>query len=215
MRVVDLSIAIEPRMHTYPGEPRVLLSHLFTHEKDNVNILRIDSIDTHAGTHVDVPLHHIENGLDASSFPLDRFIGEAIAIWVPRGPKELVTPGHLLEADIRKDDILAVYMGWEHSRSLGTFFTETPGFSSDCADFLIGKGIKCVATDAASVDSITNLGAPFHHKVLEAGIGIVEALVNLKELVGKRFFFAALPLKIAGGDGSPVRAVALFDDAPK
>jgi kynurenine formamidase len=51
--------------------------------------------------------------------------------------------------------------------------------------------------------------------VLEAGIGIVEALVNLKELVGKRFFFAALPLKIAGGDGSPVRAVALFDDAPK
>lgn len=212
MSIIDLSVTLSDSTETYFSEPYVRVSRYKTHKENGVNITHIESIGSHSGTHVDVPLHHIDDGMDTAIFPLDRFIGEAVAVTIPKGPGQLVTPEDLAEVDIRNGDILLVNMQWRRVCGRGNFFVKFPGFSVECAGYLIEKGVKCIGTDSPSVDKAGSYGAPFHHEVLKAGIGIVEALVNLEMLHGRRFLFSALPLKFGGGDGSPVRAVAVINN---
>ena len=77
---------------------------------------------------------------------------------------------------------------------------------------MIDAGAKAIGGDIVSADSPTAIseGAPAHKRALAAGMPIFEALVNLKEVVGRRFLFIGLPLRIEGGEASPIRAVALI-----
>jgi len=117
--------------------------------------------------------------------------------------------------DIRKGDIVIVSTGWEEKIGSDDFFQNFPYFSEATANYFIGREIKAIGCDSPSVDSAGSKTAPFHHKILKAGIGVIEALQNLKSLRGKRVFFIGLPLKISSGDGSPVRAVAIKEDLLK
>ena len=76
---------------------------------------------------------------------------------------------------------------------------------------LIRRGVKAVGGDIASADSPAAIaaGAPAHKLAGRAALPIFEALVNLDQLVGQRFYFLGLPLKLDGVEASPIRAVAL------
>ena len=88
---------------------------------------------------------------------------------------------------------------------------EWPGFSVDMMEALIERGVKAIGGDVASADSPTGIaqGQPAHKCALAAGLPIYEALVNLDQVAGRRFFFVGLPLNLQEGEASPVRAVAL------
>ena len=88
------------------------------------------------------------------------------------------------------------------------YFKGFPYFAEETADFLIKKQIKCLGVDIPSLDN-PNLDPVFHKKILLAGIGVIESLINLRPLANKRLLFCAFPLAIEKGDGSPVRAVAV------
>ncbi len=77
---------------------------------------------------------------------------------------------------------------------------------------LAARGVKAVGGDIASADGPAGLaaGAPAHKAALAAGLPIFEALVNLDRVAGRRFTFIGLPLRIVGGEASPIRAIAVL-----
>jgi kynurenine formamidase len=83
--------------------------------------------------------------------------------------------------------------------------TDHPVITREAAQLLIGCGVHLVGVDFPSVDV-----PPFetHLELLGHGVLIVENLTRLEEIRGNTFHFTALPLKIVGRDGSPVRAIA-------
>ncbi len=75
------------------------------------------------------------------------------------------------------------------------------------------KGIKTFGVDAPSLDNPASRSYPLHMMCRKYGITHYENLANLDQVVGKRFTFFGLPLRIRNGTGSPVRAVALFSES--
>lgn len=209
MKIVDLSAVLTDGFPAYPGDPPVRITRTLTHAEHGYQICAV-CMGTHSGTHVDLPLHHLEDGMSADTFPLETFIGNAITVSIPRGKNGKISVSDLEAVSLRRGDILLVCAGWSKYMGDEQFFRDFPYFDAPVADYLISKGIKALGCDMPSVDPPTT-GAPVHHTLLGVGIGIVEALVNLEKVVGKRAQFIGLPLHIAGGDGSPVRAVAVVE----
>jgi kynurenine formamidase len=152
--------------------------------------------------------------MDIVSMPLHSFMGEAIAIEIPKGPGEDVTPADLAGADIRAGDIVLVRTGWEERSCTPRFFEgEWPGFAPETVDRLIDQRVKAIGGDIASADGPRAIreGSLAHKKAMAAGLPIFEALVNLNQVVGRRFLFVGLPLKLEGCEASPIRAVAILD----
>ena len=89
-----------------------------------------------------------------------------------------------------------------------------PGLARNAAELLIARGVKAVGTDCLSVDPAGTSGADLaaHYTLLPNGVLILENLANL-DLLPDRCFLIALPLPIAAGTGSPVRAVAVLPEA--
>ena len=91
------------------------------------------------------------------------------------------------------------------------FSAQIPTIAADVPAWLQARGVKLLGFDVPSVDAITSKDLRNHHALGAAGISILESL-DLSAVAAGRYQLAALPLKIAGGDGSPVRAVLWRDE---
>ena len=198
---------ISNSLPSYPGDPVVSIEPGLIIKEKGVNVLSL-CMGTHSGTHLDVPFHHLDKGKKLDDMPLEKFIGEAVFLGIPKKDNQAITDGDLKDFDIRPGDIVIVWTGWEKNKYQDDYFKGFPYFGSGSADYLISKKVKCIGADIPSVDG-PGAGGVFHKKILSVEIGIIEALIGLEPLSGKRMFFSALPLNIEGGDGSPVRAVAI------
>ena len=191
----------------YSGDPVVSIEPALTMKENGANVLSL-CMGTHSGTHIDVPFHHLDKGKNLDDMPLEKFIGEAVFLSIPKKDGQAITEDDLKDFDIRSGDIVIIHTGWERKKYQDDYFKGFPYFESGSADYLISKKIKCIGADIPSVDG-PGAGGLFHKKILSAEIGIIEALIGIGPLSGKRMFFSALPLNIEDGDGSPVRAVAI------
>jgi len=182
----------------FPGSPKQEILQAATVAKDGWNEKRL-SFNSHFSTHIDVPLHMIDGGKSLSDFPIEHFIGEAISLDV-FGQKTIESP---LE-DVKANDMVFFYTG-KTEQPLSQLYRDYPVLSRRTAELLVEKKVKIVGLDSWSPDS-----EPFsiHKILLGSNILIVENLVNLKPLAGKRFECFILPLKIRGGDGAPCRVIA-------
>ena len=206
MKMYDLSMTVSNELPTYPGDPVVNISQAIDFKQSGYNVMSV-CMGTHSGTHLDVPRHMIDRGLSVDAADLDKFLGLALFAEISKSKNEEITIDDIKDLDLRKDDILIIRTGWEKNRYKMDFFYGFPYFSADVADYLISKKIKAIGADIPTVDGPGRNGA-FHKKLMLSGIIIIEALINLKQVVGKRMYFSALPIKIKDADGSPVRAVA-------
>jgi kynurenine formamidase len=105
-----------------------------------------------------------------------------------------------------------IHYGWGHRWATGPegrrFLEDWPGLSGEAAEYLVERGVSLVGCDTVSVDATVSGENPAHYALLGNEVCIVENLKNLERL--PPFCLSlALPLKIKGGSGSPVRAVAL------
>jgi kynurenine formamidase len=169
----------------------------------------------HIGTHVDAPLHVIEGAASIPDLPTWRFFGPGIALETPKKPGENIEAADFEKATVKRGDIVLFRTGWEERSGTPRFFQdEWPGFSPGAAEALLARGVKAVGLDSPSADGPKAIAAGFgsHKRLLTAGVPIFEALVNLRSVVGRRFFFIGLPLSIDQGEASPVRAIALLGD---
>jgi arylformamidase len=209
MNIVDLSVTLNNKTVTYPTDPKVSLERVAHIDDCGYNVSSL-SMGTHSGTHVDLPLHCMRNGLDAASAPLEFFCGDAVMVEVPYESGKPVEMNAIDVTGIKEGDILIIRTGWEEHSGKASFFQDYPGLSIHTARLLKELRVKAVGTDLPSVDGPGSKGE-IHNAILSNNIMIVEALVNLKMLSGRRFFFSAAPLKIEQGDGSAVRAFGIFE----
>ncbi len=211
--IVDLTASLDGSLPCYPTDPRYERTVHVDFSDAGMYLSKI-TMGLHAGTHVDAPLHFLPNGRDVLSMPPESFFGPAVAINAPKTPGQDIVSADFAGADIRRGDIVLFRTGWQAHMGTDRFFQgEWPGFSVEAVWDLAARGVKAIGGDIASADSPRHIagGAPAHKAALGAGLPIFEALVNLDRVVGARFWFLGLPLRIAGGEASPIRAIAILE----
>lgn len=201
MHYIDLTHTITNNMPSHPLDVTVELKSTATYQEHGVANESLCG-GVHMGTHIDAPGHFIDNGKKITDFLITAFIGEAICIDAHN--HKIITPDLLAHVELKKDDIVIFYTGWDKRFYESNYYSEHPIISTDCAQYLIDAGIKMVGVDFPSVDT-----APYeiHKLFLSNDILIIENLTNLKSLINTTFNLIALPLKIET-HGAPARAIA-------
>jgi kynurenine formamidase len=209
----DLTITLNEQTLPFlpTGDPHMIWTHRVDH-KSFICQASLVVMMSHLGTHIDAPLHYVKDGKTTAEVDLSRFCGKAVCVAAHDFPREgEYDIGPLLERNkalIEDGDILIVRTGYEKLVGTRAYF-EFPNFAENTGEALESCGIRGIGFDSPSL-SLGNNRA--HQEVLGREIAVIESLINLEPLVGKRFFFIALPLKFEDGDGSPVRAVAVTED---
>jgi arylformamidase len=205
MRIIDLSQAVDEDTPVYPGDGPVRVTIL---ERTSMNLSRID-LSLHAGTHMDAPFHFIAGGATTDRVPLERCMEPARLIDL-RGapPGSTIGRGQIEKhrGSLREVRAAILHTGWSAEWGGPRYFDDHPCLSEEAAQLLVECGVRLVGVDMPSVDRAPY---PAHRVLLGAGVLIVENLTNLDAVGAGVFQFVALPLKLAGRDGSPVRAVAI------
>ncbi len=228
--IIDLSQEIYSGMPVFPGLPEVRVSLHVSHEQwDGITDSEIVSpavnrleMGEHTGTHVDAINHMARQyrGRSIEWMPLSMFYTEGICLDLShKGRRELIEPADLERSlqeaglDIRKGDTVLLYTD-HYRRAYDTEgWPDGSGISAEAARWLGGRKIAAfgVETMAPGVLHVSN--KEVHRICGELGFTHYENLINLHQLIGRgRFRFIGLPLRIRGGTGSPVRAVAVFEE---
>lgn len=228
LEIIDLSQEIFSGMPVFPGLPEVKITVHATHEQwdgiaaDGLVSPAVNRLEMgeHTGTHVDAINHMARRyqGQSIDTMPLTTFYTEGICLDLShKGLCELIEPSDLEDAlsrsglDIKGGDTVLLYTD-HYRRAFGTEdWPRGPGISVESAWWLGRRKIAAfgVETMSPGVSGVSN--REVHHACGELGFTHYENLVNLHLLVGRgRFRFVGLPLRIRGGTGSPVRAVAVF-----
>lgn len=201
MSIIDISHTLDGGTPVYPGDFDTSLTRHRTLEKDHYNAYLLQSC-LHTGTHIDMPMHLLDDARTAADFPPGDFIAPGVLLDA-RGerPVRMRDAYRSLALEGRAVLILTGFGG--RFRSPG-YFTEYPPLEEALVDFLLESGIRLLGMDTPSPDYIPHT---LHRRILGAGVCILENLTNLEVLAdAERFEVIALPLKIAA-EASLVRAV--------
>jgi kynurenine formamidase len=229
MELIDLSRDIHHKMQRLPNQPMVIIAPFTTHEEKREadgymfsSAVTALAMGDHSGTHVDAPVHFDDRPGAASidEMPLEHFFTEAICLDLSHMPLKSdisITDLEAAEAAagvrIEAGDTVLLHMDF-HRRTAGTeaFITDFPGLTKESATWLGRRGIRMFGVEAVSPGRPGRNNFEVHHVCRDMGFTHMEGLVNLDKLVGRgRFRFIGFPLKIKGGTGSPIRAVAWLD----
>jgi arylformamidase len=206
MQTYDISLTISPDMPIWPGQPEVELERVAKLEDgSNSNVSRL-GMSVHTGTHVDAPNHFLQDGKGVDRLPLKALTGRAYVLHLPLADK--ITAEVLEKADIPPRTRRLLFKTrnstlWANKdRNFQTGFV---GMTADGAEYLVKRGVKLVGVDYLSVAPYQE-SRPTHEILLKAGVVIVEGL-DLSRVEQGRYTLYCLPLKLAGADGAPARAI--------
>lgn len=176
----------------------------------------IARLSLHTGAHIDSPLHVYRDGITTAEIGLDQVMGEALIVDLSfvsatqgisiddlkRGGADAVKPGDIVL--LRTDWTDKMYGKWPE------YFTQSPFFPPESAEWLVAKGPKSIGFDffeeyCARLPDFTSEDFPMHRVILGAGIVIMEGLTNLGALPRRRVPFYAPFYKIEGTEGAPAR----------
>ena len=193
----------------------------------------------YGGTHLDAPIHFSEQGQTVDEIPLENLIGPAIKIDV--SAKAMQDPDYLitiedLEAWETKENLLIPngsiillqtghskfypnrmkYLGTDQRGEAAVTLLHFPGLAPEAASWLVqNRNIKAIGIDTPSIDYGQSGDFRSHVILLGENISAFENLTNLDKLPSRDFKVIALPMKIKGGSGAPLRIVALTKDQIK
>lgn len=210
-RTIDLSLPFHDGMEDFSREQAAVI------ERDDCNTTNL-FIYSHAGTHMDAPLHFVAGGHPIDQWDLSCCMGDALVVDLThKAPDSFITPDDLKDyADqINHETRLLLRTDWDKHANMPDYRTHFPRISVELARWLADRQIILLGLETPSVASLRPENRQelidVHQILLKAGIIIVESLANLRDLQQQRIQFIALPLKIEGCDGSPVRAVGVED----
>jgi len=229
MILIDLSRDIVHRMPGFSTHAPVIIAPYGTHDEvrtaDGYKFSSATmslAMGDHAGTHVDAPRHFDSRSgaTPIDEMPLETFFTEAVCLDLSHKPlKSEITIEDLEKAEkaagvvIKPKDTVLLHMDF-FRRCHGTdaYITDFPGLTKESATWLGKKGIGMFGVEAISPGRPGRANFEVHHVCRDLGFTHMEGLVNLDKLIGKgRFRFIGFPLRIKGGTGSPIRAVAWLD----
>lgn len=215
MRVIDLTHPITQDMPVYPGTERPRLEAVSTYEADGFRESRL-SITTHTGTHMDPPAHILPGRTTLDRFPVSRFVGTAVVIdCTDLGEGDRITLDHIRRRGVLAEqaEFLLFRTGWDRYWGTPRYFSGYPCMDGGAADYLLRREKKGVGLDTISLDPVDDGALTLHNLLFRNHeVVAVENLTHLDQAGEGLFTFCALPLSHRDADGSPVRAVAIFDD---
>ncbi|MBZ6493455.1 cyclase family protein [Natrinema longum] len=207
---VDLTWPIETGMQTYPGDPAVAVRPHTTHEDDGARVAALEC-GSHTGTHVDAPAHTEADGQTLESYPLERFVFDAVRIDCrDLGAREPIPADRIPGVDA---DLVACWTGWDAHWGTDRYLDHpylSPAAAKTCVERGYDVAVDALNPDPTPTDDATEdepEGFQVHHALLGNDLLILENLTNL-ESVGDRFELRAYPMALAS-DGAPVRAVGV------
>ena len=202
MKIYDITRPIRPELAVWPDDtPYSLAPMLRIRDGASVNLSAV-TMSLHTGTHADAPFHFRDDGATMEAVDLSVYIGRAQIFDV--SGKSVIQCHDLAPLDFSAAPRLLLRTGgW---RDETRFPLSIPVLAPDVPDFLGARGVRLLGLDVPSVDALDSKTLPNHRALHANGIAILEslALENVPEGV---YELIALPLPLAGADGSPVRAI--------
>ena len=210
MRIVDLSLPIDGQMRGVAIRPARRL------EEDGWNASTLQ-LYSHAGTHIDAPYHFLPDGNTLEEQDLSVVVGTALVInLAPVVPRQLLRVEDLsADADrIVPGTRLLLRTDWHRRDGTAQYRDELPRISLELAQWLVSREVALVGVEPPSVADVNNIEelTTVHQTLFRGNVVIVEGLAHLDQIASREVQFVALPLKVLGGDGSPVRAIAIESD---
>lgn len=202
---IDVTQTTYPGMPVWPGDPDVSARPVARIGEggaaSNVSLL---SLTSHAGTHVDPPLHFVPDGRGVDQLNLAVLCG----------------PCRVLDLSDRNTHLTAGDLelagGWGEGRLLlktrnsarqdGAFHEDYTAITLDAAEWLLAHGVLLVGIDGPSIEAFGSSGFPVHHTLLENGVVVVENLA-LAEAPAGPYELVCAPIKWQGADGAPARVL--------
>ena len=210
-RIIDLSLTLKKGMRG------VDFSTAATIDNDGYNATNV-LLYSHAGTHLDAPSHSIDGAGTVDKIDLHKCIGPALIIDMShKGADSILT---VRDFEPYTDRIiqgtrLLIRTDWDLHAGQPDYRTDFPRISHDLAQWFADKNIWLLGLETPSVASLQDREEMqlVHRIMLKKEIVIVECLTNLREIQSEFVHLVALPLKIEGCDGSPIRAIAIEKNA--
>ena len=210
VELFDLTEPLYSGMPVSKREAGVRVDIRTTHEDEGFASSAI-TLGTHCGTHVDAPYHFFADGLTIDQLPLSLCFGPAVVLDVRAAGMRITADALVRAAELAggfsPGAFALLWTGWD--RMVGTpAMYDHPYLTEDAAAYLVARACLLVAIDAIGVDDSDGGEFPAHALLLRSGIPIVENLRGLDQLGSGVFGCAVVPLRIRGGDASPVRVIA-------
>ncbi|MGP8051188.1 MAG: cyclase family protein [Desulfobaccales bacterium] len=227
-KIIDLSQEIYTGMPVYPGHLKTVVWTHLSHEECRRQLGTDFSYETrgllicdHGPTHID-SVSHLSRDPNAESvdqLALEKCITSGVCVDVSDVPLKTQFGRGKIESELKKqgldirpgDTILFYTAHYDRYYGQPVYMTDYPGLNREATEYIIDQGAVNFGVDSPSPDMWYDKTYPCHTVCAERGVTHIENLCNLDKLLGQRFTFIALPLKIRGGTGSPVRAVAILD----
>jgi arylformamidase len=202
-RLFDISQTLRPTLPVWPGDTEFSLRPTWTIEPDcPVNVSKL-SLSTHSGAHADAPLHYDNAGIPIADVDPEIYIGRCHVFDV-RHATGFVTPDHfdMAKAQGCARILFRTFDKFPHDKWISDYAAISP----ETIQLLAERAVRLIGMDGPSLDPETSKTLDAHHAVRKSGMAILEGLV-LDDITEGDYELIALPLKIAGADASPVRAV--------
>lgn len=198
-RIYDLSPPLSPRIAVWPGD--VPFTREVTTPPDGTTFSSVRTT-LHLGSHADAPLHMVAGAPAIDEVPLETWIGPCQVVEAPVAPRGRVRLEDLAEPPTAPRLLLKTGTSGSRERFDDSFAGLDPSLASELAE----RGVVLVGIDTPSVDPYDDHAYAAHRALVRAGVAWLEGLV-LAHVPAGRYELSALPLRVEGGDGSPVRAV--------
>ena len=209
MKIFDISKTISSDLQVWKGHPAIEIKKMSRISEGGRNNLSYLGMTVHTGTHVDSPYHFLDNGETVENLSLEDLIGPAVVVDLPPGTElidvELLKKCSFLKGARRvlfKTDRSVLPAGEGSEKRF-----PTTALSVAAAAYLADCGIALLGIDSLSVGTATD-NIKTHQTLLKAGVILLEG-IDLQGVPQGEYDLYCLPLKIAGLDGAPARAVLI------
>lgn len=204
-RLIDISPEITPELAVFPGDTK--FSNPAVLDYDSGSHFKLSAITTtpHLGAHADAPIHYHKDGVGISERDLSYYYGPCQVIEVSLKPNERITPTALQGKTIQAERVLFKTKSFSNFNKWRDDFN---ALSPELIDFLHAQKVRLVGIDTPSIDLANDKILATHLKIYQHNFANLEGLV-LDHVKEGLYTLAAFPLKIRGGDASPVRAVLI------
>lgn len=212
MTLYDISLPLSPQTPVWPGDAAIVLEQVVSmNDGAEYNLTRL-AMSAHAGTHVDAPHHFLNDGRTVESLPLEVLTGPCYVAQLPDDVDEITA--EVLARTPIPEGTQRILFGTRNSRywaqGVQEFQTDFVAISEDGARWLVERGVKLVGVDYLSVAPYHD-SVPTHRVLLQAGVIALEG-INLAQVPRGIYELYCLPLKLAGSDGAPARAILVSRD---
>jgi len=201
----DISVPIREDLVHWPGDPPFHIERTsdMTHgDSHNFSMLHMGA---HTGTHIDAPLHFINNGMSIDAIPLDILTGRARILEI--NSPETIDAADLAALAIKQGErLLFKTRNSTYAWHSSPFIEDYVHITVEAARYLVDRRVSMVGIDYLSIGGFQDDGIEVHRILLKAGIWIIEGL-DLSAAAPGEYELVCLPLRILKSEGAPARAI--------